>query len=143
MRNLGLFLISLKPFKKRVIYYSFYIVSLGLLGLFMMFGGVFLAIVSSLALYPIYTKETKYQTETIKIYDRFQGFMGRCCTYEVVVPKRYLFEKHLGYIYIDKPINDKKDEFRLKNNSIIYKYELERIGPSENTRDSTEILYFE
>ena len=82
------------------------------------------------------------KTETIKIYDRFQGFMGRCCSYEVVEPKLYIFEKHLGYINIERPIDANKNEFSLKNNTIIYKYNLDNDGQT-TVRDTTEILTFE
>lgn len=140
--GLILFLTTLRPFKKIVFYYSFYAISGVLTGLFFLFGGIFLAILSSLVLFPIVPKQTEYQTETIKIYDRFQGFMARCCSYEVVKPKLYIFEKHLGYINIEKPINADKDEFSFKNNKIIYKYELDNDGHT-TVRDTTEILDFE
>jgi hypothetical protein len=137
-----LFLTTIRPFKKIAIYYSFYAISGVLTGLFFLFGGIFLAILSSLVLIPIAPKQTEYKTETIKIYDRFQGFMARCCSYEVVEPKLYVFEKHLGFINIERPINAEKDEFSFKNNTIIYKYELDKDGQT-TIRDTTEILNFE
>lgn len=128
------------------VYFSFYLISGVLTGLFFLFGGIFLAILSSIILYPIYPKQIEYKTETINVYDRFQGFMGRCCSYEVVEPKLYIFEKHLGYINIEKPIDAAKDVFTLKNNAIIYKYKLENYEYDNQTkkiRDTTEILNFE
>ena len=122
--------------------YSFYTISGVLTGLFFLFGGIFLAILSSLVLIPIVPKQTEFKTEKIKFYDSFQGFMARCCSYEVVEPKLYIFEKHLGYIIIDRPINDDKDDFNFKNNTIIYKYELDNDGQT-TVRDTTEILNFE
>jgi len=143
LTGLILFLTTIRPFKKIAVYYSFYAISGILIGLFFLFGGIFLSILSSLVLYPIVPKETKYKTETIKIYDRFQGFMARCCSYEVVEPKRYMFEKHLGYINIEIPIDAEKDEFNFKNNTIIYKYKLDNDGQTATVRDTTEILNFE
>ncbi len=143
LTGLILFLTTLRPFKKIAIYYSFYAISGILTGLFFLFGGILLAILSSLVLYPIVPKKTEYKTETIKIYDRFQGFMGRCCSYEVVEPKLYLFEKYLGYISIEKPINADKDEFSFKSNTIVYKYQLDNDGQTLTGRDTTEILNFE
>ncbi|QGW28413.1 hypothetical protein [Phnomibacter ginsenosidimutans] len=137
-----LFLTTIRPFKKIAIYYSFYAISGVLTGLFFLFGGIFLAILSSLVLIPIVPKQTEYKTETIKIYDRFQVFLARCCSYEVVEPKLYVFEKHLGYINIERPIDADKDEFSFKNNTIIYKYELDNDG-QKTVRDTTEILNFE
>lgn len=141
--GLVLFLKSLRPLKKIAFYYSFYTISGVLTALFFLFGGISLAILSSLALYPIAPKQTEYKTETIKIYDRFQGFMARCCSYEVVEPKLYFFEKHLGYINIGKSIDADKDEFSFKNNTIIYKYELDNDGQTTAVKDTTEILNFE
>jgi hypothetical protein len=142
LTGLILFLTTLRPFKKIAVYYSLYAISGVLTGLFFLFGGIFLAILSSLLLFPIVPKQTEYKTETIKIYDRFQGFMARCCSYEVVEPKLYIFEKHLGYINIERPIDADKDEFSFKNNTIIYQYELDNDGQT-TVRDTTEILNFE
>lgn len=143
LTGLILFFTAVRPFKKTAIYYSFYVISSILTGLFFLLGGIFFAILSSIVLYPIYPKQTKYQIESIKIYDRFQGFMARCCSYEVVEPKFYFFEKHLGYINIEKPIDADKDEFSFENNTIIYKYELDNYGPTKTVKDTIEIINFE
>lgn len=141
-----LFFKSLRPFKVISIYFSFYTISAVITGLFFLFGGIFLAILSSIFLYPIYPKQTEYKTQTIEIYDKFQGFMSSCCSYEVVEPKLYIFEKHLGFINIDKPIDPNKDEFILHNKAIIYKYQIEDYNYDNQTkaiRDTTEILKLE
>jgi len=143
LTGLVLFFTTIKPFKKIVVYYSFYVISCILTGLFFLSGGIFLAILSSLILYPIVPKQTEYKTETLVIYYRFQGFMNRCCSYEVVAPKLFIFEKHIGYINIEKPIDADKDEFSFKNNTISYKYELDNDGKTTPVRDTTEILRFE
>lgn len=137
-----LFFTAIKPFRKIAIYYSFYTITGVLIGQLFLFGGIFLAILCSLLLYPIYPRETEYKTETIKIYDRYQGFMGRCCIYEVVEPKFYFFEKHLGYINTGKTIDAGKDKFSLRNNTIIYKYQLDN-DRKTIVKDTTEILNFE
>jgi hypothetical protein len=139
LTGLILFIKTLRPFKKIAVYYSFYAISVVLTGLFFLFGGIFFAVLSSLVLFPIVPKQIEYKTETIKIYDRFQGFMAHCCSYEVVEPKLYIFEKHLGYINIEKPIDADKDEFSLKNNRVIYKYELDNYRQT-TIRDTTVIL---
>lgn len=144
--GLVLFFKSFRPFKKIIFYYSFYAISGVLTGLFFLFGGISLAILSSLLCYPIAPKQTEYKNETVKIYDRFQGYMARCCSYEVVGPKLYFFEKHLGYINLEKSIDADKDEFSFKNNTIIYKYEkyeLNKDGQLVTVKDTTEILNFE
>ena len=141
-----MFFKTLRPLKKMTLYFSFYLISGVLTGLFFLFGGIFLAILSSIFLYPIVPKQTEYKTETIKIYDRFQGFMASCCSYEVVEPKLYFLEKHLGYINIEKSIDADKDKFIYKNNTIIYKHELyinEYNRQTTTVKDTTEILNFE
>lgn len=137
-----LFLTTIRPFKKLAIYYSLYALAGVLTGLFALFGGVFLAILSSLVIFPIVPKQTAYKTETIRIYDRYQGFMARCCSYEVVEPKLFMFEKHLGYINIERPIDGDKDEFTFNGNTVIYIYELDNAGQT-TVRDTTEILTFD
>ncbi|MFD2890257.1 hypothetical protein [Chitinophaga cymbidii] len=141
-----LFFRTLKPFKITAVYFSFYIISTAITGLFLLFGGIFLAIMSSILLYPIYPKQTTYKNETIKVYNRFQGFFSRCCSYEVVEPKLYFFEKRLGVININKSIAPDKDEFRLSNNVILYKHENENYDNDNQTvtkRDTTEIIPIE
>lgn len=143
LTGLILFFTTIKPFKKVAIYYSFYLISGVVTGLFFLFGGIFLAILSSLVLYPIAPKQTEYKTETIKVYDRFQGFMAPCCSYDVVEPKLFFFEKHLGYINIDKPIDADKDEFSFKNNKIIYKYKVHNYRQTSTVGDTTVVLDLE
>jgi hypothetical protein len=144
LTGLILFLTTLRPIRKITIYYSAYAISVLLTGLFFMFGGILLAILSSIVLYPIAPKQTQYRTATIIIYDRFQGFMAPCCSYEVVEPELYIFEKHLGYINIKRSIEPERDEFVLKNNTIIYKYKLDSDRQASTAaRDTTEILNFE
>jgi hypothetical protein len=146
LTGIVLFFKTLRPFKLMAVYFSFYVISVFLTGFFFLFGGIFLAVMSSFALYPIFPKQTKYKTETIKIYDHFQGFLSSCCSYEVVEPKLFIFEKHLGYIKIEGSIDTDIDEFSYKNNTIIHKYKLDYYEYDRQTttaRDTTVILDFE
>ena len=138
-----LFFTSTKPFKKIAIYYLFYVISAVISVLMFLFGGMLLIILSSIFLHPIYPKKTEYESETIKIYNRFRGIMSPCCSYEVVENKLYIFEKHLGYINIEKPIDVENDAFDFKNNTIIYKHKLNNYKQTKTIIDTTEILNFE
>ncbi len=138
-----LFITTIRPFKKIAIYYLFYPISGLLPVLFYLFGGIFFSILSTIVLFPIVPKQIEHKTESIKIYYRFQGFMAPCCSYEVVEPKLYIFEKQLGYIKIDNPINAERDSFSLKNNVIYYKYEIGNGGVAKSVRDTTVILKLE
>jgi hypothetical protein len=146
LSGIGLFFSTLKRFELKTAYFSFYTISAVLAGLFFLLGGIFLAIITSILLYPIYPKELEYETNSIKIYGRYQGFMSRCCPYEVVAPKLFVFEKHLGYITISNSIDPDKDEFVFKDKKITYKHELISYDfdkQATKVRDTTEILKFE
>lgn len=128
-----LFFESVKPFKKIAIYFSFYALSFFVLFVSFSLGGIFATILSSTLLYPIYPQGVKYETDEIIIYEKFQGVMSRCCTYEVVAPKLYFFEKYLGTIERVDPIDPTTDQFTLKNNKLVYKN-------AKSSQDTIEII---
>ncbi|MBA4318312.1 MAG: hypothetical protein C0412_07920 [Flavobacterium sp.] len=106
------FFLSLKPFKKVTIYFSYYFVTpiIALLGY--VFGGVFLVgILGSILLFPVYPKEKAFEKKDIIVYHKFQGFLGACCSYEIYQKKFGIFEKHLKDIKIDGGIDFKKDTY--------------------------------
>lgn len=113
-----LFFKSVKPFKAIAGYFSFYAISGTVTGLFFLFGGIFLAMLSSVLLFPIYPNDVRYASDNLKIYDHFQGLMSRCCSYEVAEPKYFLFEKNLGTIETENPL-DKSDKFSLQNGKLV------------------------
>jgi len=145
LTGMFLFFKSLRPFKLKAVYYIFYPITVAVTGLLFFLGGIFLAVLATFLLYPIFPSQTEYKAENIIIYNRFQGFMSSGYSYEVVEPKFYIFEKHLGYINTPKPIDAEKDEFILMDNKIIYKYELENYkydNQTDNIRDTIVILNF-
>lgn len=100
------FFLSLKPFKKMTIYFSYYFITplIALLGY--VFGGVFLVgILGSILLFPVYPKEKAFEKEDVIVYHKFQGFLGACCTYEIYQKKFGIFEKHLEDIKGEGEIN--------------------------------------
>lgn len=120
--GLFLFFRNLKPFTKVTLYFSYYFITLILLGLFWLFGGIFLGILSSIVLAPIAPKELQYEKDTIVVYDTFKGFLGACCTYEVVERKLGLFEKSYGEIQLDGPISEANSTITIVNDSIVHTY---------------------
>lgn len=98
--GVALFFRNLFPFRWKVLYFVWY--TLPVLCPFLMFalGGILVAIIVSLTLYPVYPKGIKYEQPKVRLYEKFQGFMSRCCHYEVVDPKAVIFEKYLGTIQI-------------------------------------------
>lgn len=116
-----LFLKTLRPFKPVAVYFSYYALAPVIFSLFLIFGGISMALISSIAIYPISPKPLAYNDNTLKIYQSFSGFMGGCCQYEVVQPKVFLIEKFLGSIRTENPINA-DTEFLLDNHRLFYKY---------------------
>lgn len=118
-----LFFKTLRPFKFVSLYFSFYFISAICIGFFFLFGGMFLAVLSSIFLYPISPNQFAYKTKNIKLYSEFNGFLGNCCTYEVVETKLYIFEKKLGSIQTTTSINRKSDKVFFQKNEIIHNHE--------------------
>jgi hypothetical protein len=113
-----LFFLNRRPIKKITFYYSYYLISLVILLLFRIFGGIFLGLLSSLILFPIYPKEIKYEKDNLKIYQKFTGFLGACCQYEIIENKLLIFEKEYGFIKLEGQIEAKKSEITLVNNFV-------------------------
>jgi hypothetical protein len=122
-----LFFLSLKPFKKRTIYFSYYFVTPVIAFLGYLFGGIFLmGILGSILLFPIFPKEKAFNKEEIIVYHKFQGFLGACCSYEIYQKKFGVFEKHLIDIKVDGTDFDESqifsDEESVKIKYKVYDY---------------------
>jgi hypothetical protein len=121
------FFLSVKPFKKRNIYFSYYVVTPIITLLGYVFGGVFLVgILGSILLFPVYPKEEAFEKKDIIVYHKFQGFLGACCSYEIYQNKFSVFEKHLVDIKVDDADFSKNqifsDEESVKINYKVYDY---------------------
>ena len=122
--GLLLFVKAIKPFRTIAVYYFFYAMTVFAYGISHLFGGVFLAIILSFLLYPIYPPEIKYTDENLRIYTKYQGLMSACCAYDVTQPKFVFLEKSLGFVTINEPINfDNNPKFSIQKDTISYKYE--------------------
>lgn len=118
--GLMLFFHSLKPFKKAVIYYSVYALTGLSLVIVLTTGGMFAAVMASVLLYPVYPKEVKYENAGIKLYNRYQGFMSPCCSYEVARPQNLLIERYAGYINLYGAPPGPAAEFRWGNKDTLF-----------------------
>jgi hypothetical protein len=116
-----LFFMNRKQLKKISIYFFYYLISVIIICFFWLFGGIFLAILSSIVLKPIFHKEIKYQKENLKIYSNFSGFFASCCEYEVVENKLLIFEKSYGILRIEGQLETENNEIEIKNNQVVYK----------------------
>jgi hypothetical protein len=118
---------SLKPFKKRTIYFSYYFFTPVIAFFGYIFGGVFLVgILGSILLFPVYPKEKAFEKKDIIVYHKFQGFLGACCSYEIYQNKLGVFEKHLVDLKVDDTDFNKNqifsDEESVKINYKVYDY---------------------
>ena len=136
-----LFFLNKKPFKKLAVYYFYYFISILTGILFYVFGGIFLAILTSIFLKPVYPKEIKYQKENLKVYSSFNGFLGACCQYEIVENKLLIFEKYYGKIKIDGQLESEKSDIKLLNNEVQYKHKVINFkGETKIETDTIEII---
>lgn len=104
-----LFFLNLKPFRKALLYYSLYFISPILIFLGWLADGIFGAIVGSIFLFFFGPSEHKFQNNEIKIYRQFQGFMGSCCTYEVIKKEFFIFDRKVTEFEFENPDFNKID----------------------------------
>jgi len=142
--GIGLFFLNLKPLKKITIYYSYYFLAFLIGILFWLFGGIFLALLSSIILKPIYPKEINYQKDNLKIYTNFNGFFAACCEYEITENKLLIFEKYIGKIKVEGQIETEKSDMKIINNVIEYKHKtIDYQNEIEIEKDTIEIIKIE
>ena len=140
----ALFFINRKPLKKITFYFSYYLISIIILILFRLFGGIFLGLISSIILFPIYPKEVKYEKDNLKVYQKFTGFFGACCQYEIVENKLLLFEKNYGFIKLEGEIETEKSDIQIIENQIEYKHKIVNYqNEMKIEKDTIEIITIE
>ena len=132
-----LFFLNKRPIKKITCYYFYFISTTIVLLVARIFGGMLLAILSSLILYPIYPKELKYENGNLKVYEKFTGFLGACCKYEIVENKLIIFEKNYGFINLEVQIEAENSEMRIIENAVEYKHKILNYQTDRKTEKDT------
>jgi len=128
LTGIVLFFISLRPFKKFAVYFSFYILTPIILALFYFVHGIFFGLLSSLLLTPIMPVQPNYNDGNIKVYSKFNGFLGPCCKYYATQNRLYVFEEFKGTIYTDGGVNFENAKVTLRNDSaLIYSDKVYRV----------------
>lgn len=94
--GLILFFYYLKPFKKINFYFLIYPTIGVLLILGLTFRGIFWALVLSVVLFPFVPDHKEFEENGIIISKPFQGFMSRCCSYQIKERQLVIFEKDYG-----------------------------------------------
>ena len=144
LSGIGLFFLNRKPFKKVALYYFYYILTVVIGILFWLSGGIFLAILSSIVLKPIYPKEINYQKNNLKVYTNFNGFFAACCEYEIAENKLLIFEKHIGKIKVEGQIEAEKSDIKIIDNVVEYKHKIINYGNEiETEKDTIERIKIE
>ncbi len=118
--GLTLFFFYLRPFKKINVYFSIYSIAAILLIVGLIFRGIFGALIISFILFPIIPNDKGFEKNGVVISTPFQGFMARCCSYQIMERQFVIFEKDYGIFESEGPIDfDKikieqtKTEFKL------------------------------
>jgi len=137
-----LFFYNYRPFKKRVIYYAAYIFSPIIVIIAGLADGIFGAMLASVLLFFIYPKDEVYNKSGLVIYKEFAGFLNVGRTYEINETKLLLFEKHIGRIRTDEPLDFENSSVIIKKDSAVVKYKLssdENIQIMEDTVASFKV----
>ncbi len=96
-----LFFMTMRPFKWLSFYFSLYVVSPLLVVVSWLLNGLLGAILGSLFLFMFYPPQPKFQDGNFVFMQKFQGFLGSCCTYTIVQNKFFIFQKCVGEIRLD------------------------------------------
>ena len=99
-----LFFWNYKLFKKASLYFGFYAITPILTLLFWLFGGFFFGIITSIVLYPIQLNHIEIEKNAFVIYQKTQGFLGMCCTYEITEKQFLLLERRIKEINLNNEI---------------------------------------
>jgi hypothetical protein len=114
--GLLLFFLYLKPFKKLSFYFSLYVFSPILISLSWLIDGIFGAILGSLFLFFFVPGDVRFENNEIVINKKFGGLLGRCCDYEVIKKRMFLFEEKAAEFNLEENIYLKKDDVQLREN---------------------------
>lgn len=103
--GLILFFFHLKPFKKLNYYFSIYALTSFFLILGLIVRGFFWGLVLSIFLFPIIPDDKYFEENEIIIIRPYQGMLSMCCTYQVKERQAIFFEKDIGMLNLESPID--------------------------------------
>ena len=108
-----LFFLYVKPFKKISLYFSIYVFSPVIIGLSWLFDGIFGAILASIFLFFFMPNDVRFENNEILINQKFGGLFGRCCKYEVIRKKMFLFEEKVSDFDFNRNIYVQKNDIKI------------------------------
>ena len=146
LTGLVLFFMTIKPFKKQSLYFSIYLLSPLLIFISWLADGLFGAVLASIFLFIFYPPEKKFQDGDYVFYEKFQGFLGSCCTYDIVHNKFLILQTKEAELRITDEHSFERSEFRVTNNKGYLRVNMETFaGYNQPNRqvDTTLILTLE
>lgn len=137
-----LFFYYIKPFKKISIYFSLYIISPILIFLSWLIDGILGALLGSVFFFFFAPDEIRFENDQIQINKIFNGFLGECCTYEVIEKKYFLFEKNIGEFYFEDNLNFRKEDIKIEKNRLKIHLILKNYHQQEDYYITTDTIIY-
>ncbi|MGD1848991.1 MAG: hypothetical protein ACFB10_26665 [Salibacteraceae bacterium] len=122
LSGLALFFFYLKPFRRKLLYFSIYALTGFLFSIGLIFRGVFWGMVLSVLLFPVMPNTTRFEKDGIIISTPYRGFLAACCIYQVKERHLLIFERHYDVWYSQGPIDMALVNVRSDRNSIEVTY---------------------
>jgi hypothetical protein len=119
LTGIFLFFKNLRPFKMIATYFSLYVLTPTIVVIFYFAGGIFLGLLSSVAIAPIMPIQPEYNDGNVKLYHESNGFFGSSVRYYATQNKLYLFEQHKGSLCIEEEVNIENIKITLENDSAV------------------------
>ncbi|PHR46528.1 MAG: hypothetical protein COA32_10310 [Fluviicola sp.] len=94
-----------RPFNNLSFYFSLYALLATIVIIGFVFRSIIWFIILSILISPIYPDEKKYEQNGVIISEPFQGFLSRCCTFQLKKRELLIFEKDYGIFEEEGTIN--------------------------------------
>lgn len=135
-----LFFYYIKPFKKRVLYFSIYVFSPVFIFFSWLTDGLMGALLSSFFIFFFNPGDVRFENDQIQIKTKFEGLLGACCKYEVIEKKYFLFERKAADFKFEESLNIKKNEVKIQNDVLQIHLQLKEYDQEKEdyiTKDTT------
>jgi len=124
LTGLTSFFMTIRPFKKLSLYFSLYLLSPVIIFLSWLADGIFGALLGSIFLAMFYPPDIKLRDGEYIFQEKFQGFLGSCCTYDVLQNRFLVLQKKVGEIRITEEHSLKNSKFKVVNKTGYLKVDL-------------------
>ncbi len=135
-----LLFLTIRPFEKKAIYFSLFVLSP--IGVLLSFVGdaIFGAILGSIFLWAFTIEKPIAKHDNYKITEQFTGFLGSCCHYKLI-KTNFVFEKNVGAFKIeDSNSIDSNFKYNDSDKSLHLTYETSDFSGNYYKNDTTLFL---